>query len=99
MASWAATPLPLQHESFFYTQRVFALGAAIFWAWSATINVPTISSGFGSLVTVSKDGSKVIGTDPFYSALKKVSRLNAIAAACAFISAFCQALSLLSKQS
>lgn len=74
---------------------VFALGAAVFWGWSAFVNVPTIYSGWGTLGTIMKDGSEVIGTDPFYSALTKISRLNAIAAICALVSAVCQAASLI----
>ena len=48
---------------------VFALGAAFFWGWSAMINVPLLKSGFGTLVTVMKDGSTVIGEEPFYKDL------------------------------
>ena len=77
---------------------VFALGAAILWAWSAFINVPTIYSGWGTLVTEMPDGTKVIGVGPFYDALKIVSRLNAGAAACAFASALTQALTLLPRK-
>jgi hypothetical protein len=66
---------------------VFALGAAFFWGWSA-------KSGFGTLVSVMKDGSTVIGEAPFYAALAKISRLNAAAAGCAFLSALTQAVTL-----
>jgi hypothetical protein len=76
----------------------FALGAAIFWAWSAVINVPILKSGYGSLVCIMKDGSTEIGESPFYVALKTVSRLNAAAAACAFVSAVAQAVALLSQR-
>jgi hypothetical protein len=74
---------------------VFALGAAVFWGWSAIINVPILKSGYSSLVSVMKDGSTVVGEAPFYAALAKISRLNAVAAGCAFVSALTQALTLL----
>ena len=73
---------------------VFALGAALFWAWSAFVNVPTIYSGYGTLGTQMPDGSTVIGAGPFYAALTKISRLNAAAAGCAFFSALTQAITL-----
>ena len=72
----------------------FALGAAFFWGWSAIVNVPLLESGYGTLVTVMKDGSIVIGEAPFYRALGLISRLNAIAAGCAFLSALTQAVAL-----
>jgi hypothetical protein len=74
---------------------VFALGAAFFWGWSAFINVPVIYSGYGTLGTQMPDGSNIAGVDPFYSALKLISKLNAGAALCAFVSALTQALTLL----
>ena len=73
---------------------VFALGAAFFWGWSAIVNVPLLKSGYGTLVSVMKDGSTVIGEAPFYAALAKLSRLNAVAAVCAFLSAATQAVTL-----
>jgi hypothetical protein len=73
---------------------VFALGAAFFWGWSAIVNVPLLKSGYGTLVSVMKDGSTVIGEAPFYAALSKISRLNAVAAGCAFVSALTQAVTL-----
>jgi hypothetical protein len=73
---------------------VFALGAAFFWGWSAIINVPLLKSGYGTLVSVMKDGSTVIGEAPFYAALATISRLNAVAAICAFLSALTQAVTL-----
>jgi hypothetical protein len=76
----------------------FALGAALFWAWSAFINVPVIYSGYGTLGTELPNGSNVAGVEPFYAALKTISRLNALAAACAFVSAFTQAFSLLQQK-
>jgi hypothetical protein len=72
----------------------FALAAAIFWAWSAVINVPVLKSGFGSLICIMKDGSTEIGEAPFYVALTNISRLNAVAAACACLSAATQAVTL-----
>jgi hypothetical protein len=51
---------------------VFALAAAVFWGWSAFVNVPHLISGFGTLVTVMKDGSTVAGTGPFYAALTEI---------------------------
>jgi hypothetical protein len=73
---------------------VFALGAAFFWGWSAIVNVPLLKSGYGTLFSVMKDGSTVIGEAPFYAALAKISRLNAVAAVCAFLSALTQAVTL-----
>jgi hypothetical protein len=73
---------------------VFALGAAFFWGWSAIVNVPLLKSGYGTLVTVLKDGSTVNGEAPFYEALRQISRLNALAAGCAFVSALTQAVTL-----
>lgn len=73
---------------------VFALGAAFFWGWSAIVNVPLLKSGYGTLVSVMKDGSTVIGEAPFYAALATISRLNAVAAICAFLSALTQAVTL-----
>jgi hypothetical protein len=63
---------------------VFAFLAALLWGASAAVNIPLIGSGWGSLV----------GLDAFYAAMKKVARLNMLAAASAAISALCQALSL-----
>jgi hypothetical protein len=77
---------------------LFALAAALLWAWSAFINVPLLKSGFGTLVTVMKDGSTVVGEAPFYAALAKISRLNAGAAGCAFFSALAQAVTLISRK-
>jgi hypothetical protein len=77
---------------------VFALFAALLWGWSAFINVPLLKSGFGTLVTVMKDGSTIVGEAPFYAALAKISRLNAGAASCAFLSALTQAITLLSSK-
>ncbi len=76
---------------------VFALAAAIFWGWSAFINVPLLQSGYGTLVTIMEDGSKVNGAAPFYAALAKISRLNAVAAGCACLSAITQAVTLFRK--
>jgi hypothetical protein len=77
---------------------LFALGAAFFWAWSAMVNVPLLKSGYGTLVTVVKDGSTVIGEAPFYEALARISRLNAVAAGCAFLSALTQAVTLFPRK-
>ncbi len=76
---------------------LFAFAAALLWGWSALINVPLLKSGFGTLVTVMKGGSTVIGEAPFYAALAKISRLNAGAAGCAFSSALAQAITLISS--
>jgi hypothetical protein len=72
----------------------FAFGAAFLWGWSAFINVPVLKSGWGTLVSVMKDGSNEPSEKPFYDALAKISRLNAGAAGCAFFSALTQALTL-----
>jgi hypothetical protein len=63
----------------------FALLAAGLWAGSAFVNLPVIGSAYGSIANL----------DPFYSAMKKVARLNALAAGSAAMSAIFQALSLL----
>jgi hypothetical protein len=63
---------------------LFALLAAALWAWSSLVNLPVIGSAYGAIANL----------DPFYAALKKVARLNALAAACAFLSAFFQAFVL-----
>jgi hypothetical protein len=73
---------------------VFASLAALLWGCSAFVNVPLLKSGFGSLVTVMKDGSTIVGEAPFYAALAKISWLNAGAAVCAFLSASAQAITL-----
>jgi hypothetical protein len=73
---------------------IFAVAAAVFWWWSARVNIPLLKSGYGTLVAVLKDGSEIKGEAPFYDALSSISRLNAWAATCAGISALFQALSL-----
>ena len=71
---------------------VFALAAAVLWGWSAFVNVPLLFSGYGTLGTVMKDGSTVVGAGPFYAALAEIARLNGGAATCAFLSALTQAV-------
>jgi hypothetical protein len=71
------------------------LAAAILWGWSAFVYIPVLHSGWGSLVSIMQDGSPEIGEAPFYTALKKISRLNARAAAFACLSAVAQAVTLL----
>jgi hypothetical protein len=63
---------------------VFAALAAFFWGWSSLINLPVIGSAYGAIANL----------DPFYAALKRVARLNALAAASAFLSALTQASAL-----
>ena len=63
---------------------LFALAAAALWAWSSLVNLPVIGSAYGAIANL----------DPFYAALKKVARLNALAAVCAFLSAALQAWAL-----
>jgi hypothetical protein len=63
---------------------LFALSAAGLWAWSSLVNIPIIGSAYGAIANL----------DPFYAALKKIARLNAFAAACAFLSTFLQAFVL-----
>ena len=63
---------------------IFALIAGLFWAASAFVNLPVIGSGFGTISNL----------EPFYRAMKRVSRLNAGAAICAFISATAQSVAL-----
>jgi hypothetical protein len=53
---------------------IFAAFAAFFWGWSSLVNLPVIGSAYGAIANL----------DSFYAALKKVARLNAIAAASAF---------------
>jgi hypothetical protein len=77
---------------------LFAFAAAILWGWSACVHVPILRSAYDTLVTVMKDGSTVIGEAPFYKALTKISRLNAVAATCACVSAIAQAVTLLPRQ-
>lgn len=60
----------------------FAAAAAALWAWSATVNLPILGSGWGALVNA----------EPFYAAMKKVARLNMAAATSAFLSALFQAV-------
>jgi len=54
--------------------------------------------GYGTLGTQLPNGSTVAGVEPFYAALKLISRLNALAAGCAFVSALTQAFTLLSRK-
>jgi hypothetical protein len=61
-----------------------ALFAACLWACSAMVNLPVIGSAYSSISNL----------EPFYAALKKVARLNAGAASCAFASAVAQAVAL-----
>jgi hypothetical protein len=72
----------------------FALCAAFFWAWSTKVNLPLLKSGWGTLVTEMEDGSTVNSEAPFYKALARISRLNAVAAWFAFLSASTQAVTL-----
>jgi hypothetical protein len=74
---------------------VFAVAAAILWGWSAFVYVPVLQSAWDTLVCIMQDGSREIGEAPFYAALKKISRLNAGAAACACLSAIAQAATLI----
>ncbi len=74
---------------------LFAFLAAGLWGFSAFVPVPILRSGYGTLVAVMKDGTQVPNELPFYAALKKISCLNAAAAACAGFSASAQAVALL----
>jgi hypothetical protein len=65
---------------------------------SAFVNVPVLKSGYGTLITVMKDGSTQIGEGAFYKALAKIARLNAGAAICAFFSALTQAITLFQRK-
>jgi hypothetical protein len=65
---------------------LFALLAAIFWASSSFVNLPVIGSAWGTIANL----------EPFYAAMKRVARLNMVAAFCAFVSALCQAIALYS---
>ncbi|MGC2778066.1 MAG: hypothetical protein WA418_20760 [Bradyrhizobium sp.] len=67
-----------------WSSVVFAGLAAVLWGGSAAVNIPLIGSGWGALV----------GLDAFYAAMRKIARLNMLAATSAAISALCQALSL-----
>jgi hypothetical protein len=61
---------------------VFALLAAVLWAASSFVNLPVIGSAWGTIANL----------EPFYAAMRKVARLNALAAFSAFISVGCQAI-------
>jgi hypothetical protein len=63
---------------------LLALFAAALWAASAAVNLPVIGSAWGTIANL----------EPFYAAMKKVARLNAGAASCAFASAAAQAIAL-----
>jgi hypothetical protein len=63
---------------------VCAALAAIFWGWSSLVNLPIIASAYAVIDNLG----------PLYAALKKVARLNALAAASAFLSALTQAVAL-----
>jgi hypothetical protein len=63
---------------------LFAALAALLWAGSASVNLPVIGSAWGTLSNL----------EPFYTAMKKIARLNMSAAACAFVSALSQAIAL-----
>lgn len=63
---------------------LLAIIAAALWAASATVNLPVIGSSYGAIANL----------EPFYAAMRKVARLNAGAAFCAFVSAAAQALAL-----
>ena len=63
---------------------LLALIAAALWAASAVVNLPVIGSAYGAIANL----------EPFYAAMKKVARLNAGAASCAFASAVAQAIAL-----
>jgi hypothetical protein len=76
---------------------VFALAAAFFWGWSTIVHVPVLDSGYGTLVTIMENGSRISGVAPFYAALAKISHLNAVAAGCAGFSALTQAVTLFRK--
>jgi hypothetical protein len=69
---------------FSWASVIFALLAALFWGASALVNLPTLSG-------VIRD---IDNLGPFHSAMKKVGKLNAVAAGCAFISALSQAITL-----
>jgi hypothetical protein len=74
---------------------VFAFLAAILWGLSAQVYVPVVRSGFGGSATELKDGSTVIGEEPFYKALAKVARFNFYAATCAAVAAVFQTCALI----
>lgn len=59
-----------------------ALLAAGLWLWSALVQIPLLSVGWGGVT---------IADHPFYRAMRKTARLNAAAAICAFVSALAQA--------
>jgi hypothetical protein len=63
---------------------LFAAVAAALWIWASILNLPVIGSAYGTIANL----------EPFYDAMKKVAKLNASAAACAFLSASFQAIAL-----
>jgi hypothetical protein len=66
---------------------LFAVGAALFWGQSARVDYPVIDNSYVQMVNI----------EPFYAALKKVARLNTLAACSALLSAAFQALTLFLK--
>jgi hypothetical protein len=63
---------------------LFAAIAAALWAWASLVNLPIIGSTWETIGKL----------EPFYDAMKKVAKLNASAAASAFLSALFQAIAL-----
>jgi hypothetical protein len=61
---------------------LFAFCAAMVWALSALVNLPVIGPSYGTIQNLK----------PFYLAMKKITLLNASAAAFAFLSALSQAM-------
>jgi len=63
---------------------IFAVAAAVFWGWSALVNLPRLRATYEGIDQI----------EEFGAALRKVSKLNVIAAACACASALSQAVSI-----
>jgi len=76
---------------------VFAALAAMLWLGSTLIHLPVLDSAWGTLISVMRDGSKENSAEPFYRAMKRITRLNFAAAACSFLSALFQAIALSHK--
>ena len=62
----------------------FAVLAAVFWAGSAVVNLPRLQATYEGIDPI----------EEFGAALRKVSRLNVFAAACACLSVRSQAVSI-----
>jgi hypothetical protein len=75
---------PVSGYLFVSLECTICCGSAALWAWASLVNLPIIGSGYGTITNLER----------FYDAMKKVAKLNASAAASAFLSALFQAIAL-----